>query len=60
MHEHILSDKEKELLTEFLKSGERKSGAFRMLNLRIRKHYETLKEEFELITKAKEKLSESN
>ncbi|MGD0996034.1 MAG: hypothetical protein ABR909_10990 [Candidatus Bathyarchaeia archaeon] len=59
MHEHILSDKERELLTEFLKSGERNSGAFRMLNLRIRKHYQALNEEFELITKAKQKLSES-
>jgi hypothetical protein len=58
MHEHILTPKERELLTEFLKSGERNSGAFRMLNFRIRKHYHTLNEEFELITKAKKKLSE--
>lgn len=59
MNVRILSPKEKELLTEFLKTGERNSGAFRMLNLRIRKFYPALKEEFDLITNAKQKLSES-
>jgi hypothetical protein len=54
MQDHLLSDTERKLLTEYISNGKREpSGRFRMLKLRILKNFDTLESDFELIKKAK-------
>jgi hypothetical protein len=53
MHSHLLSDNEREMLTDYLRTG-KGSDTFRVLKFRILRNYNTLTKEFDLITKAKE------
>jgi hypothetical protein len=55
MHKKLLSDKERLMLKQFLANGEKAEG-FRMLKMRIKRNYPTLAEDFELISKVKDKL----
>jgi len=55
MHTGILSDKEMVMLKQFLANGEKAEG-FRMLKMRIKRNYPIIAEDFELITKVKDKL----
>jgi hypothetical protein len=54
MHKGILSDKEREMLRQFLENGGKGVG-FRMLKLRIKRNYDCLSSDLELITRAKDK-----
>lgn len=55
MHKELLSDKERKMLRLFLATGEKDEG-FRMLKLRIKRHYPCILVDFELIRQVKEKL----
>ena len=55
MHKELLSDKERKMLKLFLDSG-KKSEGFRMLKLRIKRNYQCINEDFELIRQVKNKL----
>jgi hypothetical protein len=54
MHKGILSNKEREMLKQFLENGEKGEG-FRMLKLRIKRNYPCLSEDFELIKQVNSK-----
>lgn len=45
------------MLTEYLKNGSKSEG-FRLVKLRILRNYETIKRDFELISKAKDSFKE--
>lgn len=55
MHKELLSDKERQMLRQFLANGEKGEG-FRMLKLRIKRNYPCIAEDFELIRQVKEKI----
>jgi hypothetical protein len=55
MHKGILSAKERQMLKQFLETGEKGEG-FRMLKLRIKRNYPCLSGDFELIEQVKPKL----
>jgi hypothetical protein len=53
MHTQLLSDREREMLTEYLKNG-KKSNGLRLVKLRILRNYEAITKDYELMSKAKE------
>jgi hypothetical protein len=55
MHVRILSDKEREILEDFIKSGNKQEG-FRMLKVRIKRNYSRIAEDFQLIKRIMEKI----
>jgi hypothetical protein len=55
MHKDLLSDKERQMLKQFLETGEKQEG-FRMLRMRIRRNYPCIKEDFQLLNQAKDRL----
>jgi len=59
MHKQILSEKEEEMIEQFLK-GNQTPETFRMLKLRIKKNYKRLNHDFNLIEKAYKKFSIAN
>ncbi len=56
MHKELLSDKERQILKQFLANGEKAEG-FRMLKMRIKRNYQTIAEDFELISQGNSKFS---
>lgn len=56
MHKELLSDKERQMLKQFLVNGEKAEG-FRMLKMRIKRNYQTITEDFELIRQANKKFN---
>mgnify|MGYP001480195245 CR=1 FL=1 len=58
MHKELLSDAERDLLKEYLSKG--KTGDnMRVLRYRINKNYAAIKNDFDLISKAKESFKQS-
>jgi hypothetical protein len=55
MHKELLSNKERQMLKLFLANGEKGEG-YRMLKMRIRRNYPTIVEDFELLTKVKDRM----
>jgi len=55
VHKELLSDKERQMLKQYLANGEKAEG-FRMLKMRIKRNYPAIAEDFELISKVKNKL----
>jgi hypothetical protein len=55
MHKELLSDKERQMLKQFLTNGEKGEG-FRMLKMRIKKNYVCIAEDFKLIKEVKDRL----
>jgi hypothetical protein len=55
VHKELLSDKERQMLKQYLANGEKAEG-FRMLKMRIKRNYPAIAEDFELISKVKDKL----
>lgn len=56
MHKAILSQRERTLLTKFLKNETITDETFRMLKMRIKRNYSCINEDFELIKQVKEKI----
>jgi hypothetical protein len=56
MHTRIFGERERKLLKQFLDAGEVKDETFRMLKMRIKRNYPAIAEDFELISKVKDKL----
>jgi peroxiredoxin len=56
LHKELLSDKERQMIRQFLVNGEKGEG-FRMLKMRIKRNYQTIAEDFELISKADKKFN---
>ena len=55
MHRRLLSDLERKILEDFVKNGNKIQG-FRLLKSLIKKNHARIREDFELIEKAYEKL----
>jgi len=55
MHKQIISDREREILEDFLKTGNKREG-FRMLKSLIKKNHARIQSDFELIEKAYKRL----
>ena len=57
MRNRILTNKEKEMLNQFL-NGEKNPETFRMLKLRIKRNYESLTHDYELLKKSYKKINQ--
>lgn len=55
MHKELLSDKERQMLKQYLETGE-KDKHFRILKMRIKKSYPAITEDYQLITQVISKL----
>ena len=53
MHKELLSDRERIMLNEYLRSGKKGKG-FRLLKLRVLKYDKAITQDYELLQKAKE------
>lgn len=56
MQRAIFSPRERALLTKFLKNEPITDETFRMLKMRIKRNYQTIAEDFEIIKHVKDKL----
>lgn len=56
MHKAILSPRERTLLTKFLNGESINDETFRMLKLRIKRNYQCIQEDFQLIKQVKDKI----
>ena len=56
MHKELLSDNERQMLKQFLANGDKLEG-FRMLKMRVKRNYQTIAEDYELIKQANNKFS---
>ncbi len=59
MHKAILSLRERMLLTKFLNGESINDETFRMLKLRVRRNYQTISQDYRLITQVMNKLESS-
>lgn len=55
MHKELLSDKERQMLKQFLETGEKQEG-FRMLKMRIKRNYPCINQDYELLSQVMKKL----
>ena len=58
MHKELLSDKERQMLKQYLETGE-KDKHFRILKNRIKKSYPIITNDYQLINQAMNKLDSS-
>ena len=58
VHKKLLSNKERQILIHFIKTGNKQEG-FRMLKTRIKRNYPTIVEDFDLLKKVVDKLVET-
>jgi hypothetical protein len=59
MQRAIFSDRERVLLTKFLSNEPITDETFRMLKLRVRRNYQVLSEDYQLISQVMNKLESS-
>jgi hypothetical protein len=55
VHKDLLSDKERQMLRQFLATGE-KDKHFRILKMRVKKSYPMITQDYQLITQVMNKL----